>query len=174
MIEGKYPYPFDSKVLENRDIKTGRQRSEQFGRWSFVKEEQDDEASDDEFDFKIKIEPDALVFVDGENGVIKLSLTDDGDELIITGGIYNPQKGNETIVALLDILKYIAKKTRKKVKYRTTRVNNTSHLTNKLTSFGFSPESGEFVVSIEPSSDSDHEYNELDEELERLGFLKTG
>jgi hypothetical protein len=175
MSEKKYPYPFVDEVLQNRDVEGGRQKSAELGRWYFIKENpQNVEKSTS---FQIKLEPNALTFVDTESGVIKLSIMEIDNTLSIHGGIYNPQKGTETLKALIDILKYVAQITKKKVEYTTNRMNRTTHLAQKLQSLGFSPFIDtfgieEFVLTLEPTAQPIHTYPELQIELMRLGFLK--
>ncbi|MBP7768490.1 hypothetical protein KA082_01510 [Candidatus Woesebacteria bacterium] len=169
----KYPYPFGEQVLENRDINNGRESAKNKGRWFFVQENLQHDPSDIGRDFVIKIEPDTLVFVDSGVGVIKFSLGEDGEMLTSNGGIYNPQKGTETLGALIDILQYIAHKTKRKVKYTTKRVNTTQHLEDKLVSLNFKRENGEFTITLDSDFGSKHQYPEIDRELKRLGFLKN-
>jgi hypothetical protein len=166
----KYPYPFSDEVLKNRHIDRGRQLSRELGRWFFVKEELQAVSPVADDDFDIRIEPDTLVFVDSSIGVIKFSLND-GEILTANGGIYNPQKGTETLNALIDILQYLAHKTKRELKYTTKRVNTTLHLQQKLESLKFKPENGEFAITLNPAVSSNHQYSEIDEELSRLGFL---
>lgn len=146
--------------------------SANLGRWVFIEENRPPRTDTNDLSDLIIIEPDALVFVDSESGVIKLSIKIDGPQLRINGGIYNPRKGIETLGALVDILKYIAHFTQKQVIYRTERVNKTEHLKIILTQAGFAYDGKEFSIEVDPNSIPEHQYAEMDEELNRLVLEK--
>lgn len=163
----KYPYPFAVQLLKDRDMGTARTESGEQERWVYVPQRNTQESIAGKI--RLVFEPDTLVFADAEKGIIKLSLypNDEGD-LEASGGIYNPKKGKETLLALIDILKYISKVTGKKITYRTLRVNRTQVFIDLLLDTGFIQNGHEFEFSVEPSDVSNHTYPEVDEEINKL------
>ncbi len=163
-----YPYPFKPSLLANRNVDSARAESQKLGRWVFIPKDGIDHTQL-HGTFRITVEPNAFVFTDSDKGIIKFQFfPDNNGDLIVKGGIYNPKKGNETIFALLDILKYISRSCNRNITYRTHRINRTQQLAELLLSNGFTQNGEEFEILIQPVEQSKYAYPEVDEEVVRL------
>jgi hypothetical protein len=164
MNEANPRYPFSKEATEYRDIEASRRKAKELGRWYFAEKSEPSYQSSEEI--RIIMEPDALTYVDGEVGIIKINISKyNDDEIFCFGGFYNPKKGSDTLYSLFDILKYIAKYTMRKVSCKTTRVNRTQHLVDLLLSKGFEADGEEFIISFDKDSKPNFEYPELNNSL---------
>ncbi len=102
-------------------------------------------------------------------GVIKFSLRYNNEGFLLAhGGLYNPKKGKETLITLVDILQFISKNLKKNIIYTTSRVNKTTQLENLLIESGFTKVGDEYQINIQPTGISLNEYPEVLEEITKL------